>query len=238
MYEALVCGYTLPEAYHDALKVLSASHDGEISISMKVINPLAEPRISRCFPGGPGDLERYRQEMIDGILDFEVENGNWKYTYHQRYAKWIDFVVWDLKRDPNSRRAAISVRDNKSDAYSNDPACLQHIQFMIREGKLNMYVLFRSNDAVRATFMNAYALIELQKLVADKLGVPVGEYVHRANSFHVYPESRDTLDGYLRRIYSGENITFNYEGEWDELMNESKEDIAKMVEEQKQKVGV
>lgn len=238
MYEALVCGYTLPDTYHDALKVLSASSDGEISITMKVTNPLAEPRISRFFPGGPGDLERYRQEMIDGILDFEVENGNWQYTYHQRYSKWIDFVVWDLKRDPNSRRAVISVRDNESDAYSNDPACLQHIQFMIREGKLNMYVLFRSNDAVRASFMNAFALIELQKLVADKLGVPVGEYTHRANSFHVYPESKATLDGYLKRIYSGEDLTFNYEGEWDALMEESKTNINKMVEEQKQKVGV
>lgn len=237
MYEALVCGYTLPEAYHDALKVLSASTNDEISITMKVTDPLAEPRISRCFPGGPADLERYVQEMVHGVMDFEVDTGNWKYTYHKRIAQWINFVIYELKRDPNSRRAAISVRDNRLDAFSEDPACLQNIQFMIREGKLNMYVLFRSNDAVRATFMNAYALIEIQKYIADNLGVPVGEYIHRANSFHVYPESKATLEGYLKRIYSDEESTFNYEGDWDELMEEAKPAIAQMIEEQKKKHG-
>ena len=237
MHDITIRAYTLPEAYHESLMGFVSADGTEMAVTIQVLEPFAEPRISRMWPGGPQDLERYRRELVDGILDFEVETGNWDYTYHQRFSKWIDFVIWDLKRDPNSRRAVISVRDNEADAYSDNPACLQHIQFMIRNGKLDMFVLFRSNDAVRACFMNMYGLTELQKYVADQLGVPVGVYTHRANSFHIYPESLNTWKGYVKRIIRGKNLTFNYIGEWDELMAETVDDIENMVRKQEQKVG-
>ena len=95
MFERLERGWNLPEAYHSAL--LRLSLDGavsdcpdynttqrELSMTMVVQDPLAEPMISKLFIGGPRELEQYRQEILDGILDFEVEKENWAYTYHQR----------------------------------------------------------------------------------------------------------------------------------------------------------
>ena len=131
--------------------------------------------ISKLFIGGYKELQQYVMEMRDGILDFEVYKGNWKYTYHDRMVRYpidnqidfpetwclnqIDFIIHDLKRTPISRRAVIDIRDNSEDMYSDDPACLQHIQFFIRDNKLHMKVLFRSNDACKAAFMNMFALI-------------------------------------------------------------------------------
>src|SRR4030065_251700 len=48
--------------------------------------PLAEPRIHKNFPGGPAELEVYRQEVVDGIHDHWIypAAGKWTYTYHQR----------------------------------------------------------------------------------------------------------------------------------------------------------
>lgn len=240
MLEKTVHGKTLPEAYHKAILALYGSENGEISLTMMVLEPFSEPRISRCWPGGPRELEQYRQEMLDGILDFEVEEGLWHYTYHQRFSKWIPGVIKELKRDPYSRRAAISIRDNLEDEGNENPACLQNIQFMIRDGALHMYVLFRSNDGPRASFMNAFALTELQKRVADELGVPVGTYTHRANNYHVYPECVDILDGYAKRIMKGvpSNTTYNYTGHWDALMESERPAIAEMVKDQKAKAGV
>lgn len=235
--EVHVVGNTLPEAYHKALYALYSSNDDmEISLTMEVKKPFMEPRISRLFPGGFCELEQYRQEMMDGILDFEVERGNWHYTYHQRYAPYLEDVIKLLQDDPTSRRAVISIRDNELDLGSGDPACLQSIQFMIRNKKLHCFVLFRSNDGVRAAFMNAFALTELQKYVADRLGVRVGSYIHRANSFHCYPESRDTLRSYCKRICTaGGALTYNYEGEWDALMESAKPKVEKTVAEQRKK---
>ena len=186
--------------------------------------------ISRAFIGGPKELEQYRQEMLDGILDFEVAKGNWAYTYHQRMEKQLPFIIRELKRNPDSRRAVIDVRDWLTDSESADPACLQHIQYFIRENKLHCKVLFRSNDACKAAFMNMFALIMLQKRVADELGVETGTYTHRANSYHVYARDYAVLEEYVRRIQSGNPMTYSYDGEWQELMELSKPEIARAVE--------
>lgn len=239
---------TLPEAYHKALVLLNKYGEDvpcpdynttqkELSMTMVVTEPLAEPMISRCFIGGPRELEQYRQEMLDGILDFEVERGNWAYTYHQRMAGQIPLVIAELRRNPDTRRAVIDVRDWGRDLGNDDPACLQNIQYFIREGKLHCKVLFRSNDACKAAFMNAFALIMLQKRIADELGVEMGAYVHRANSFHCYEKDLPMLEGYVSRIQTDDNVVYDYAGEWEELMNEAKPDIAAMAEELKGRCG-
>ncbi len=240
MQEVLVRGNSLPTAYHDALFALYVMGDEvpcpdykttqrECSMTMVISRPLKEPMISRLFIGGAHDLEQYRQEMLDGILDFEVEKGNWKYTYHQRYADQYRFIIDELKRNPYSRRAVLNIR-TEDDIGSDDPACWQHAQYFIRDGELHCKVLFRSNDAVKAAFMNAFALIMLQKRIADELDVPIGTYTHRANSFHVYERDYDLLDGYVKRINSDEETTYYYTGDWDAQMEEEKESIAEKVE--------
>ncbi len=243
MREFLADGKTLSEAYHKALKLLQEFGDltdcadwntrqKEVSMTICVEEPLSEPMISKCFIGGPRELQQYCMEMLDGILDFEVERGNWAYTYHQRYVSQLPFVVEELKRNPSSRRAAVMVRDI-SDIGSEDPACLQHIQYFIRDGLLHCKVLFRSNDACKASFMNAFALIMLQKKIADELGVGMGTYTHRANSYHCYERDFDLLAGYVSRINAGEDITYDYDGEWQEVMEEYIPEILSSVEELK-----
>lgn len=250
----LITGRTLPEVYHNALLALDNSEKKEISAIMKIREPLAEPMISKCWPGGPHELEQYCQEMLKGILDFEVERGNWHYTYHQRMKLWKQSVIDELQRDPNSRRAVISIRDNAADIGSGNPACMQSIQYMIREGKLHCWILFRSNDGPKASFMNMFALILLQKEFADALGVPVGTYTHMANSYHCYPEDVDTLKNYAKRIEEDatffvtcnkegklkgnedhSKLAYEYEGFWKDLMEAEKPSIAEMVEEQHKK---
>lgn len=248
MVEEYVTGLTLPIAYHKALNALRKFGEisdcpdwnckqRELSMTMIVNHPLEEPMISRCFIGGVRELEQYRMEMLDGILDFEVQKGKWSYTYHQRMGSQVQFVIDELRRNPSSRRAVMSIR-TPDDMGSDDPACLQHLQYFIRKGKLDCIVLFRSNDACKATFMNAFALILLQKRIADELGVPVGSYTHRANSFHCYEKDFSLLDSYVHRIKNNavSMVTYNYVGDWDELMEDERGDILAMVEELKSHV--
>jgi len=245
MVEEYVTGLTLPMAYHKALNALRkfgevtdcadwGCQQRELSITMRVSHPLEEPMISRCFIGGAKELQQYVMEMLDGILDFEVGQGKWTYTYHQRMGEQVQFVIDELRRNPSSRRAVISIR-TPDDIGSDDPACLQHLQYFIRHDKLDCVVLFRSNDACKATFMNAFALIMLQKRIADALGVEIGQYVHRANSFHCYEKDFTLLDGYVHRIknQSLSMLTYNYEDDWRELMEDEIPDILAQVEELK-----
>lgn len=243
MNEALVTARSLPEAYHASLRILHQegeitpcpdydTNQKEISMTFCVTEPLSEPLISKLFIGGYRELEQYRQEMLDGILDFEIEKGNWAYTYHSRMAEQLPFILRELRRNPSSRRAVVDVRDWKHDAAegNENPACLQHLQFFIRDGKLHLKVLFRSNDACKAAYMNAFALIMLQQRLAAQLGVGMGTYTHRANSYHCYERDFPLLEGYVRRLDAGEDVTYDYVGDWEEMMAEARPEIAKAVE--------
>lgn len=242
MKEFIARGVSLPQAYHYALWQLHEAGEitecgdwntrqKECAMTLYVKQPLEEPMISRMIPCGPRELQQYLMEMLDGILDFEVDKGNWNYTYHRRMVKpkdQIQFVIDELKRNPSSRRAVICIR-TPEDMGSPDPACMQHIQYMIRNDRLDCSVLFRSNDAVKATFMNAFALIWLQDRIADELGVECGTYTHRANSFHAYEKDWDLLRSYHDRINIGNDAGIFYDGEWKEMMEDEIEGIEKGV---------
>jgi thymidylate synthase len=159
MKEIFVEGRTLPEAYHNGflalyeqVALLSCSDWGqmqkEVSMTFAVDEALAEPMVSRLYIGGFYELQQYVMEILDGILDFKIGEGNcWEYTYHDRYARQLPFILAELRRNPDTRRAIMNIRDFEVDSKNADPACLQSIQYFIREGKLHCKVMMRSNDA-------------------------------------------------------------------------------------------
>jgi len=230
MQEIFVHGRNLTEAYHRALIELESrgsildcpdwnQKQKECAMTIHIENPAAEPRISKLIIGGPYDLQRYVMELIDGILDFKI-NAGWDYTYHDRFSKYLPFVIGELKRSRESRRAVISIRDNETDSKSSDPACMQSLQYFIRDSKLDCMVLFRSNDLPEAFFFNAFALIMLQEKIAGELGVGIGTYTHRSNSMHCYEKDFKLLANFVRAIADkkDEELYYHYLGDWDELM--------------------
>jgi len=253
MNEAYITGRTLTEAYHKALVALAEAGEMqdcpdygqrqlECTMTVHVEAPTAEPRISKLVICGPRELRQYELEVLDGILDFVVGKGEnlWEYTYHLRYAPWLNGAIADLKREPNSRRAVISTRDNAVDGGNTHPACLQNIQFFLRGGRLDCCVLFRSNDLPEAFFMNAFALIRLQERVAAELGVPVGTYSHRSNSMHVYEKNFAMFFSFVDKIRQAppEDLVYQYEGYFDEMMMEYDPEIMAMVAAKREQYGV
>ena len=253
MKELFITGRTLPEAYHGALKALYQEGEivdcpdyhqlqKEVGMTIFVEEPLLEPRISRFIIGGAHELQQYEMEMLDGILDFMIgaDENMWDYTYHERYAHQMPFIIEELKRNPYSRRAIMNIRNFEVDSVKDDPACLQSIQFFIRDGKLHAKIMFRSNDLPEAFFYNAFALIRLQEKVAAELGVGVGTYTHRANSMHCYEKDFEMLEGYIKGITEREldDLTFEYEGFFAEMMEEEVPSILEMVEKQKEKYNI
>jgi thymidylate synthase len=245
MKEFLITGHSLTEAYHRALAELETHGDildcadwnqkqKECAMTVYIEDPLAEPRISRLIIGGAYDLQRYEMELLDGILDFKI-NAGWDYTYHDRFYRYIPFVISELSRNRDSRRAVISIRDNETDSRNKDAACMQSIQFFIRDSKLDAMVLFRSNDLPEAFFFNAFGLIRLQERLAKELKVGVGTYTHRSNSMHCYEKDFNLLKNYVKAINEKpvEDLTYAYKGDWDEIMEAEIPNIMKLAEELK-----
>jgi len=185
-------------------------------------DPFAEPRLHRAFPGGLEDLEVYRQEVVDGIHDHWIapEEGKWTYTYHKRLfaydaeGKTIDqvaYIVDKLSQAGHSRRAQAITWNVALDPPTNDPPCLQRLWCrLLEDGQgrpvLNMNTHWRSRDAYKAAFMNAFALTDLQRSIAQRIGaalgkpVVVGRYTDITDSFHIYGSYFKEFRGFLKLV--------------------------------------
>jgi thymidylate synthase len=190
----------------------------DATVMITVANPFNEPRIHKNFPGGPDELESYRQEVVDGIHDHWIDPaaGKWTYTYHERLNAYtpvedlrdadsrrpfptvnqIQYIIDALSDCSHTRRAQAITWMPSCDPQTDDPPCLQRIWCrLIQDGDsfvLNMNTHWRSRDLYKAWFMNAYALTDLQQIIAaqiaEKLGVAirVGRYVDISDSLHIY----------------------------------------------------
>jgi thymidylate synthase len=149
-------------------------------------------------------------------------------------ADQIEIVAGKLAKAPHTRRAQAVTWKVWEDNDCYDPACLQSIWCRITEEEgvwhLNTNVRFRSNDAYKAAFMNMFALIMLQKVIAKRVAelagreVRLGRYVHMADSYHIYGSYFREFEG--RFLKSLERRTFeertsSYGGEWKEIMDEA-----------------
>jgi thymidylate synthase len=186
----------------------------DIVAMIHVTDPFAEPRIHRAIPCGLEDLEKYRAEVLYGVHDHWINPaaGKWEYTYHERLRAYavpgvglfdqIAAAVAKLRASPHTRRAQAITWQVWNDPKVADPPCLQRLWFRIGSGRLDMTAHIRSNDAFKAAFMNMYAFTELQRQVADQIGVEPGEYVHIADSFHVYGSYFQEFERFLQTVAS------------------------------------
>jgi thymidylate synthase len=179
-----------------------ASRDATVMITVN--DPFAEPRIHKNFPGGPAELEAYRQEVVDGIHDHWIDPvaGKWTYTYHERLFAYcpvedlrnpktakpfkkvdqIDYIINTLAEAGHTRRAQAITWMPTADITTDDPPCLQRIWCRLvadDAGKLwlNMNTHWRSRDLYKAWYMNVYALTNLQQIIADKISKKIGKPV-------------------------------------------------------------
>ena len=103
-----------------------------------------------------------------------------------RIDQW-QYVVDELKRDPDSRRAVMHIRvpDDSIDAKLDVP-CTLALQFFIRDGKLHQVANMRSSDVIFGIAYDIPAFTMFQELLANQLNVGVGSYTHISNSLHIY----------------------------------------------------
>lgn len=195
----------------------------DATVMVTVTNPFNEPRIHKNFPGGPEELEAYRQEVVDGIHDHWIDPaaGKWTYTYHERLFAYtpvadlrdpksakplarvnqIDYIVDALASCDYTRRAQAITWMPTADPQTADPPCLQRVWCRLikdEEGYvLNMNTHWRSRDLYKAWFMNVYALTDLQRIIAERLAGKIGSPV-RVGRYVDISDSLHIYGSYLK----------------------------------------
>jgi thymidylate synthase len=149
----------------------------------------------------------YQAKMFDAALpqDLSMADGERSYTYGNRLRGYFDqgkrgqdtlaTVVEALRRNPESRRAFISLWDNAADlAYAEEDEesgmpCLVTLYFRKVDERLTLTATYRSHNLLTAWLENAYGLMAIQNHVAKEVGMPPGQISVISHSLGIDPRS-------------------------------------------------
>lgn len=131
------------------------------------------------------------------------------YGYQMRQVHWygkdigymsqIDKLIYDLKNNPSSRRLILNLY-NHHDLYDMTLyPCAFMTMFDVRDGKLNMTLTQRSSDYLMAGNINATQYALLQHMIAQSVGLEVGEFIHFINNCHIYTKHIEAAHELLER---------------------------------------
>ena len=115
-----------------------------------------------------------------------------------RFVQW-DYVINELRNDPDSRRAVMHLRTpNDSVDAKLDVPCTLALQFFIRDNKLHQVVHMRSSDVIFGIAYDVPAFTLFQEILANELDVELGTYTHVSNSLHIYERHFEMAENILK----------------------------------------
>lgn len=160
-------------------------------------NPIFHLMESIWMLAGRNDVA-FLSQFNSNMVNFSDDGVTFNAAYGYRWRKHFGFdqiaeVIRVLSSDPGSRQAIVQIWDS-ADLYkkTKDKACNMQIIFDIREGRLNMSVINRSNDIWWGAYgANAVHFSFLQEFVARALSVPLGVYRQHSHNLHLYTDLYD-----------------------------------------------
>ena len=142
------------------------------------------------------------------------ENGDLGPLYGHQWRNWnsegidqIKDVIETIKTNPNSRRMLVtawnpSVLPHPELSFSNNvangnsalPPCHAFFQFYVADGKLSCLLYQRSADIFLGVPFNIACYALLTQMIAQVVGLELGEFVHTFGDAHIYNNHLDQVN--------------------------------------------
>lgn len=149
-------------------------------------------------------IRDYEKDAEDGVLPGAY--GPRLFGSNEFGINQIMNVVGILTRKPSSRRAVIQIFDAKDiDSKHKEIPCTTSLQFHIRKNVLHMSTTMRSNDAYLGLPHDVFCFTMLQEMLACRLGVELGSYMHHVGSMHIYERHFENAKNYIHEGYQSPN---------------------------------
>jgi len=159
----------------------------EISdLVIEVNNPDREPRMSSKYSFA---------QLTPAVASLPSQSSRNVDTIYRRLHSWIngreridqvELALWQLKRDPTSRRAVLSIWDARRDPSSDHPMTPLSMSVRVKSNRLVSSLVTRSNDAWVAAAADIAAFAALHCDLAARLSLEPGALVYHAISYHLY----------------------------------------------------
>lgn len=141
----------------------------------------------------PGEAWKIRKEVWEQFLNDEKE---FDYTYNERMRLQLPILIQELRKNPNTRQAILSIWQATDVHELGGKArvpCSIYYHFMIRHEKLHIIYNQRSCDIMTHFGNDIYLAWKLMDYVAEMTGNKVGYLYHNIASLHCYQKDWEKL---------------------------------------------
>ena len=131
---------------------------------------------------------------------------NFNTFYGPRILEQLPHIIKELKNNPDTRRAVISILDKSDSLLLDKPdetlefPCCDSATFSIREGKLNIHLHMRSQNMGQVLKLDMYLWGRFQTQIAEELGLPVGKFTSTVVSAHVFEKDITYLNDLISKF--------------------------------------
>lgn len=147
------------------------------------------------------------KEELESIMLSRENLAGYEFSYGPRMSNFKgkdqlnDFVIPLLKKDSTSRRAIVVLYDPSIDSniISRNIPSLLYMHFKIRNGKLNLTGMIRSNDLFIGWPGNIYQMFIVQKYVSESLNIKTGSLTTISGSAHLFHEHFEMVEKILKK---------------------------------------
>ena len=154
------------------------------------------------------ELETFCQRILNED-DFAATYGELGNIYGSQWRHWkttqgetidqLAQVIEMLKTSPDSRRLLVSAWNPEDVPSMALPPCHTMFQFYVADGKLSCQLYQRSADVFLGVPFNIASYALLTHLIANEVGLEVGEFVHTLGDAHLYLNHLEQVDLQLSR---------------------------------------
>ena len=145
------------------------------------------------FPNFGPTTKRFGDDFAEGLISDSIAYSKGKvfeYAYGERIrtGNALEEVLTMLKEDSSTRRAVLSIYHPDDVRRANngyEVPCVTQLYLRIRNGKLNMTLMMRSNDIVSAFPSDIYGFMRFQESIAALLKIKIGTYTQFIGSAHI-----------------------------------------------------
>lgn len=157
-------------------------------------------------------IGKFANKWKDISDDGKTNNSAYGYIIAKKHGfNQLSKIIDLLKKDLSSRRAVINLNvPNPNVIETKDEICTIALQFIVRENKLNLTAIMRSNDVWFGLPYDIIFFTQLQKYVAQTLGIEIGTYTHFATSMHLYITDLEKIERVAKGNMEQTNMIINY----------------------------
>ena len=127
------------------------------------------------------------------VGDYKIDYGS--YIYNNNGVDQIKWVIERIANKPETKSATITLHRAGEDKL----ACLSLLDFKLRNGLLDMTVVYRSQNIFWSQPGNMLALHQIHKDVKEALGCQMGKVELVVISAHIYETDYERVENILRQ---------------------------------------